>query len=1309
MPSPRLLLPALLAGAALLFGCPKPRDICSDRRVTGLEECDDGNTVDGDGCEANCTITPVDRPACGNRQIDPGEECDDENQIPGDGCEPDCRRTPQPVCGNGKTEAGEQCDDENQTPGDGCEPDCTSTVVTECPGAQLPEPASGTCEVIPGDANRLITGIVLTAGTVYTGGQVLFDATGTITCAGCDCTQSPGAATATRITCPRGVISPGLINSHDHITFQAAPYVADSEERYEHRHDWRRGNDGHTEINSGGTASNAQIRWAELRQVMAGTTAIAGSGGQNGLLRNLDKASTSSSGGNQEGLGEGASGVRYSTFPLGDSSGTELTTGCGYPNIEEPTVIPGDAAYLPHVAEGIEASARNEFLCLSSNANGGQDLMGSRTAIIHGIGLKAADIGVASARGVSLIWSPRSNVALYGDTAPVTTYLRMGVRIALGTDWVRSGSMNLLRELKCADALNTTFYNRTFSDDQLVRMVTSSAADATHTTEKIGRLEVGKLADIAIFRQSGSETYRSVILAKPEDVVLTVRGGKVLYGDQALVTALSEDSCDPLSVCGVDKAVCLGGETGETFAELAAANASTYPLFFCGEPQDEPTCVPARSPVNVVNQSTPYTGLAASDDADGDGIGDAQDNCPQVFNPIRPLDDGAQPDADGDGAGDACDVCPLEPNSTSCPAPDPNDMDGDGVANAADNCPGDKNPGQEDGDNDGKGDACDACPAPNPGASACPTRIYDIKAGTALVGQQVAVGNALVTAVGPTGFFLQVHEADPGYAGPDHSGIFVYATSPTVSAGDRIDVTTATVSNFFGQLQLTKASYTVLGSGHPLPAPIPVTAAEVSDNGARAETLEAVLVTVSNVTVLDVAPPPGAGDKAPTYEFEVDDGLRVNDYVYRASPFPVLGETFASITGVAELRNGHHKLEPRSAADLVGGPPSVSAFGPSPAYTREGVSGPTFVEPLRVSISRAQPSPVTVKVTAADGSVTVAKNGDVEIPAGQTSAVVELTGVTQTSGVVLTATLGTSNKSATVRVLGASEPAALSALEPGIATVTPSGTVTFTVKLDVPPAVDTPVTLTLDPSSGFGTIPSSVSVLANTLSATFDLVADAGASGSATVTAQLGSETRTATVTLQAGVTGLVINEVDYDNVGTDSAEFVELYNSSNAPISLANLALVFINGASTPLVEYYPLGSTNRVNLVAAGQSLAPGQYLVVGAPSVTASLPAGVLKINFTKASDSVENGPNDAIGIFDTAQEKLVDSLSYEGAARGVSLGSGTFDFTEGSGTVTSLADSNAAPGSIGRSPSGIDTNSTASDFKSLTTPTPGAANP
>ncbi|MCY1061155.1 DUF4215 domain-containing protein [Nannocystis sp. SCPEA4] len=94
---------------------------CGNGVMEGGEQCDDGNQVEGDGCEPTCVNTPV----CGNGTVDPGEVCDDNNTMDGDECSADClTATPTAECGNGVTEPPEACDDGNQTPGDGCEDDC---------------------------------------------------------------------------------------------------------------------------------------------------------------------------------------------------------------------------------------------------------------------------------------------------------------------------------------------------------------------------------------------------------------------------------------------------------------------------------------------------------------------------------------------------------------------------------------------------------------------------------------------------------------------------------------------------------------------------------------------------------------------------------------------------------------------------------------------------------------------------------------------------------------------------------------------------------------------------------------------------------------------------------------------------------------------------------------------------------------------------------------------------------------------------------------------------------------------------------
>jgi hypothetical protein len=83
-----------------------------------------------------------------------------------------------------------------------------------------------------------------------------------------------------------------------------------------------------------------------------------------------------------------------------------------------------------------------------------------------------------------------------------------------------------------------------------------------------------------------------------------------------------------------------------------------------------------------------YVFELVEDDADGDGVLDVSDNCPDVAN-------ADQANNDGDSAGDACDA----------------DDDNDGVDDAIpDNCPFTVNPDQFDTDGDGLGDACDADP-----------------------------------------------------------------------------------------------------------------------------------------------------------------------------------------------------------------------------------------------------------------------------------------------------------------------------------------------------------------------------------------------------------------------------------------------------------------------------------------------------------------------------------------------------------------------------------------------------------------------
>ncbi len=129
---------------------------CGDGNVDEAfgEACDNGSDADGvslntatyNGCMADCTLAPY----CGDGKVEPGiENCDDGGQIDGDGCSAKCMREEgwlcpavggackELECGNGILAEGESCDDDNHTNGDGCDSNCRPEAGYKCIGFEV--------------------------------------------------------------------------------------------------------------------------------------------------------------------------------------------------------------------------------------------------------------------------------------------------------------------------------------------------------------------------------------------------------------------------------------------------------------------------------------------------------------------------------------------------------------------------------------------------------------------------------------------------------------------------------------------------------------------------------------------------------------------------------------------------------------------------------------------------------------------------------------------------------------------------------------------------------------------------------------------------------------------------------------------------------------------------------------------------------------------------------------------------------------------------------------------------------------------
>ena len=166
--------------------------------------------------------------------------------------------------------------------------------------------------------------------------------------------------------------------------------------------------------------------------------------------------------------------------------------------------------------------------------------------------------------------------------------------------------------------------------------------------------------------------------------------------------------------------------------------------------------------------------------------------------------------------------------------------------------------------------------------------------------------------------------------------------------------------------------------------------------------------------------------------------------------------------------------------------------------------------------------------------------------------------------------------------------------------------------------------------------------------------------------------------------TTLVVNEVDYDQPSTDTAEFLELKNVSALAIDLDPYSVELVNGNAGGAVIYQTIGLPSV--------SLAAGDhYVVCGDAATTANC-----DLDVTPDLNLIQNGGPDAIGL--RLGTTLVDALSYEGDSGA--------PYTEGTGA--GLEDNSALAGKgISRCPDGFDTDHNNTDF-GFRDITPGDAN-
>jgi 5-methylthioadenosine/S-adenosylhomocysteine deaminase len=407
---------------------------------------------------------------------------------------------------------------------------------------------------------------------------------------------------------PRAFIYPGLINLHDHPSFGVLPLWQPPSshqqpglgrplgtEPYGNRYQWNSAGVTQPEeaarlfSNPSGMLTDSAglgrlidvIKFSKARMILGGTTTTQRTGSNPAydslLARNVESVTFG----------------RQRIFSRVESIGSLTSTDA---DVLRDGLSAGLVdAWLVHLAEGVRdadrragdpSSSRAEFAELKA-----KNLLTDATVIVHGAGLEAEDFdemahapaaradGIGDGRGAKLVWSPLSNLLLYGKTLAFYDALAAGVLVSLGTDWTPSGSPNLLTELKVADrTLRDTLLlggrrhvvphldpaggaddggaAERALDQLLVEMVTINPAMTVRWDDQVGSIEVGKVADLLVIdapRTSedvdgiSQSPYRRLIDATERDVALVLVGGNAQAGDIDVISTLKPGDFEVVS------------------------------------------------------------------------------------------------------------------------------------------------------------------------------------------------------------------------------------------------------------------------------------------------------------------------------------------------------------------------------------------------------------------------------------------------------------------------------------------------------------------------------------------------------------------------------------------------------------------------------------------------------------------------------------------------------------------------------------------------------------------------------------------
>lgn len=172
-------------------------------------------------------------------------------------------------------------------------------------------------------------------------------------------------------------------------------------------------------------------------------------------------------------------------------------------------------------------------------------LLNDRLSVAHAVWLAESERDLLAKHGVTVSHNPASNLMLGSGTMPLVDYLKRGIPVALGSDSANTGGgANLFEVMRLALMLPrpTTANEADWPAAQTVFSM-ASAGGARALGVEAGRIEAGKLADLALVRldtatmAAAEPSLNSLVQhAGPHAVQATMVGGRFVYRDGKVLT-----------------------------------------------------------------------------------------------------------------------------------------------------------------------------------------------------------------------------------------------------------------------------------------------------------------------------------------------------------------------------------------------------------------------------------------------------------------------------------------------------------------------------------------------------------------------------------------------------------------------------------------------------------------------------------------------------------------------------------------------------------------------------------------------------